>query len=414
MIFKNIFKLIQVLLILLVTMAVANAATGLNVILSSQDPDPVSPGNFVYLNVKVSNTGTAAISNLNLEMVENDYFTIAQGSDKIKSLGTIPAYSTTASTGFVVSKYKVYVSENAPLGLNTLEFIASSPTGLKYNFDFDVLVQDSNPTITVNEITVNEIEPGKSSQLTLEVENTNKVMLKDIIITLGLDTVEGTVLSINSGSNQKKISSLNPGEKKTITFELVASPDALAKPYLLPVGISYKDSLENVFTSQVLGSIRVYSKPVLALNLDSQDTFTTGTGKVTIAIANPGTSTIKGTQVEILSSEDYDVLSGGFQYVGDLNPDDFQTVQSEIYTSKEGATLKVKVTYSDSYNLQTVEIYDVKLKGYTPEELKSFGMSGASSSGTSTTTYVVFLVLLVIAFFVGKRFGYKKARAKKN
>lgn len=410
---KNALKLIQVLLILIAGMAVVNSATGLNIILSSQDPDPVSPGNFVYLNVKVSNTGSAAISNLNLEMVENDNFKIAQGSSKTKALGTLPAYSTTAATGFVIAKYKVYVSENAPQGLNTIKFVANSPSGLRYEYDLDLLVQDSNPVITVNEISVNEIEPGKMAQLTIEVENTNKVSLSNIVVTLGLDTVENMVLSIDSGSNQKKISSLNPGEKKQLTFNLVASPDALAKPYLLPVTIAYEDSLKNAFTSQLYGSVRVYSKPILSLNVDSQDIFTTGTGKVTLAIANPGTSTIKGTQVEILSSDDYSVLSGGFQYVGDLNPDDFQTVQSEIYTNVEGAVLKVKVTYSDSYNNVVEKVYNIKLKSYNAQELKAFGVNGSSSS-SGYGSYIVTLILIVVSFFVGRRFGYNKGKGKKN
>ena len=168
----------------------------------------------------------------------------------------------------------------------------------------------------------------------------------------------------------------------------------------------------NDFTTEVLGSVRVYSEPQLLLTLDSQDVYTIGKGKVTLAVANPGTSSIKGTQVEIMSSDDYEVISGSNQYVGDLNPDDFQTVQSEVYISNsESATLKVKVTYLDSYNIESEIMMDVPLKIYDNDELKSFGLMGNDSGSSGFGTIIFVLIVLAVAFFYGRKkfnFGKKK------
>lgn len=412
---NNLFKIIAFMLFAMLSISAAYSAGGLNVVLSSQNPDPVSPGNFVYVNVKVSNGGNQDLKDVTIELIENSNFEVAQGSDSFKELGVIPAYSNLdTSNNFVIAKFKILVDEKTPLGLNTLEFEVKD-SGKAYTYDFDVLVQDANPSIRVSDFKVENLEPGKSSKLIVEVENDNNVALRDVIISLDLDEVEDGVFSTISGSNQKIISSLKANEKLSVEYEIVANPDASSKPYLVPVTINYEDSLGNAYTSEGLGSILVYSSPQLNVNLDSQDSFSGGSNKVTLAVSNPGTSTIKGTQIEFLDSEDYEILEGKFQYVGDLNPDDFQTIQSQLYVkSEDDAMVKVKVTYLDSYNVVNEEIIDVNVQVFSNDELKQFGLAAAGSSGLSSFFgFLVVIALLVGIYYFGKRRGYNKGKSKK-
>ena len=412
----NFFKiLITTFVVLMAGISFSFATTGLNVVLLSQNPDPVSPGSFVYVNIKVSNTGSTAIKNADITFNENSIFTLASSEKATKELGTIPAYSNLeSSTNFVVAKYKIFVNENTPLGLNTLNFKVNDDKGLLYNYDFEVLVQDSNPSIHITQFEVDQIEPGSSGKLKLELENDNTISLRNIVLQLGLSDVEDDVLSVQSGSNQKTITSLKAGEKKIVEFDIVASPDASSKPYLLPVDITYEDILGNSLSTQITGSVRVFSAPIVSIELDSQEIYSIGKGKITLAIANPGTSTIKGTQIQILPSEDYEVITGDYQYVGDLNPDDFQTVQSQIYVKNaEKVTLKIQVEYLDSYNNKKSEIIEMPMKTYNSEELKNLGLVSGSSSSSSSYAGIIFsLVLIGIAFYVGRRLGIKKT--KKN
>jgi hypothetical protein len=324
-------KILIGILLIISSFAVAYSAPGLNVVLSSQNPDPVSPGNFVFVNVKLSNLGTNDIKDATIRMIENNNFRIASGSDVTKRVGSIPAYSGTStdSSGFIIAKFKVLVDSSTPLGLNTLKFQVDADR--TYEYEFDILVEDSNPTIQVNKFDLEKVEAGSSSKLTLEIENTNSITLKNVIITLGLDDIEDKVINVESGSNQKTLRIIKPGEKVSIEYNLIVNPDAESKPYQVPVEIIYEDSLENSFSTEVLVSINVYSKPILDINLDSQTVYTKGKGQITLAVANPGTSTVKGVRIELLESDDYEIIEGSYQYVGDLNPDDFQTIQTDIF-----------------------------------------------------------------------------------
>lgn len=408
-------KIIQVIIastILLGMLGSAYSVTGLNAILSSQNPDPVSPGNFVYVNVKISNTGTETVKDASLTVLENDVFRVAQGEDKKKFLGSIPSFSRGPNgdeSGFVIVKYKIHVDEKAPVGLNTLTFELDS-TVQKYTYDFDILVQDNNPKIQINSFDISKAEPGKTSKLTMEVENVNTITLKDIFVTLDLKSVTGEALSVLKGSNQKIIPTLNPSQKKEISFDLVVDPSADAKPYLLPVNLAFEDNLNNNYSSQIIGSVEVYSTPYLSVQLDSQDSHTVGKTKVTLAVANPGTSPIKGTQVEIMDSDKYEVIEGKHQYIGDLNPDDFQTMQSTIYiNSEDTSSLKVKVNYLDSYNQVKEKIIDLPIKVFNKNELTKYGLS---SNSNSTLGYTTVIVLIIIFGLVGFWYGGRRAKKK--
>ena len=408
---KNLIKILILIILSIFTLNAAYSAGGLNVVLANQNPDPVAPGNFVELNVKISNSGNVGIQNAKIIFIENNNFQIAQGKDSSKELGIIPAYSSLDSaTSYVMAKFLVEVAPNTPLGENPVEFSLETSEGT-YSYEFDITVQDANPTLVVNDFKINTVEAGKSEKLIIEIENTNTITLNNVILSLGFETVENSALSTLNGASQKVISTLNPNEKKTIEFDILVSPDAESKPYLLPVNFDYEDTLGNSFNETVYGSVKVYSKPLPLVKLDAQDIYTKGKGKFTLAVSNPGTSTVKGTQIEILPSEDYTIIGGNFQYVGDLNPDDFQTVQMNIYLNNaEKATLLTKITYLDSYNNKNEEIVEIPLKIYTTKELTDFGIEIPKTSTQSYVGYFLTIVTLIIGFYVGRRYEKKKAK----
>ena len=408
-------KILFVIFIFIGLVGTANAAAGLNVILANQNPDPVSPGNYVYLNVKVSNIGDEQVKVDELKMIENDNFKLAKSDDASRDLGIMSAYSRAEnSKSFVVEKYKVLVDENTPSGLNTLEFEVSTDNG-KFSHDFDILVKDNNPIINVDKISSKEFKPGESGELQITLENINPVNLRNVKTALKLGEIDENTITMAAGSNEKIVENLNRGESTTFTFDISIRPDAESKSYLLPIEISYEDSLESTYSNIVYGSVKVFSKPELTLNLDSQDVYNVGKGGFTLAIANPGTSRIKGVQFEILDSDSYEIIEGKTQYVGDLNPDDFQTLQGEMFIKDpESAILKVKLNYLDSYDNKKEEIIDVPLKIYNEEELQRFGLS--QPQGSSTTLIAGILIVAIVGFVFWRRHKKKQnlRRARSN
>ena len=415
---REISKILKLIVIIMVGLLAINLtyASGITTVLSNQNPDPVSPGNYVYLNVKVSNSGEEAVDSARLTFIDNDFFKLAPGEERSKNLGVLPPNSRNlegTASGFVISKYKILVSEDTPLGLNDANFRLTSSSG-NFEYEFEVLVTDQNPRIQVNKFEIDKAEPGKESTLTVEVENINSISLKDVFLTLDLDSLDEDVIGIVSGTNQKAISLIEPGEKKEVKFNLLIGPEAVAKPYLVPFDITYEDSQDNSYDKTVFGSINVFSEPIVSIRPDSQDIYSTGRGKITIAISNPGTSTVKGTRIEVQDSSAYEILDGSSQYVGDLNPDDFQTLQLDVYFREEIESIDAQVVYLDSYNNEITKNIDIPVKIYNQEELSELGIKGSSSGSTGFITYLIALVLIVGAYLVGRRLGFKKGKKSRK
>lgn len=384
---------------------------GVNVVLANQNPDPVSPGNYVYVNVKVSNPGSESIENAAIAFEENSYFSIAPGSKNVKQLGTIPPFSTSSgSSSFVIAKYKIYVSPKTPIGLNTLTFSIDSSSA-DFSVDLDLLVQDSNPIVDVSSFSIDPVESGKTTPLDIEITNNNNIDIKDVVLTLELDDVENKVINVEKGTNQKRLGTILANEKSNLSYSLTIAPDAVAKPYLLPMTIEFEDAIGNTYTREVDGSVRVFSKPELSIQIDSQSVYSKGSGRVTLALANPGTSAIKGVQVEIMDSPAYTVLEGKRQYIGDMNPDDFQTLQSDIYLTGENGKLNVKLTYLDSYNNKEEQNVSLDLTTFDESELEQYNLSG-QSQGTGFLGTIVWIIVLGVVFVLGRKYGYKKAKKK--
>jgi len=409
----KISKLVILLMILPLMFIIVHADT-ITATLQNQNPNPVAPGNFVYLNVKLANSGDSDIKDVRIKFIETEDFRIPSDSPEEIEAGTIVAHGGYKGSEdyYEIARFRIYVDEDTPIGTNKVRFeVRSDELGEVITFEFDLLVQDDNPFLEVSNFDIDTIEPGTSKYLNITLKNNNNIPLKKIVLSLDLESVTDDAISVDQGSNQKVVTLLKEGESKDVLFKIIASPDADAQPYLVPLDIEYEDSIGNSYTSEVLGTIKVYSQPELSVKLDSQTIYSTGTGKITLAIANPGTSSIKGTQLEILSNDDYSVVEGDYHYVGDLNPDDFQTIQSDIYiNNKDNAILKVKTTYLDSYNNKNEEILEIPLKIYSSSELKALGLSGGSTF--SWVSILVFIGLFVGAYYIAKKVFHKKVKLR--
>lgn len=403
-------KIILSMLMIICMLGTVNAAAGLNVILANQDPDPVSPGNFVYLNVKVSNIGDSQIRVNKLTMLENEHFTLAQKENNDRDLGILSGYSRTDNAKtFVVEKYKILVDKDTPLGLNTLEFEVESDSG-KFKYEFNVFVSSNNPLVSTQNIESKVLKPGEDGKLSITLENLNNMHLNDVKVALQLGDIDENSITINQGSNEKFIKHLEAQDNETFVFDISINPEALSKSYLVPIKVSYKDPLENMYENTIYGSVKVFAQPELLLTLNSQSIYNVGKGTFTLAIANPGTSKVKGVQLNLLDSQGYEVVEGKNQYIGDLNPDDFQTIQTEIYVKNvDSDKLKIELNYLDSYDNKKSEIIEVPIKIYTQEELIEYGI--VQEQGFSTLIIVIILLVVIVGFFYWRK--NKKAKLER-
>ncbi len=399
-------KIYLILITFFLLVSISYATNGLNVILANQNPDPVRPGNFVEINVQVANTGGDTLENVQISFIENQNFKIAQGREKSINIGVLSPYSSLqGSRSFVIAKFIVEVNENTPFGQNPIEIKVTSPT-IEYSKEIFINVLDKSPLLNIKNVISNEVQAGEINKISFEIENINGFPLKNTLIKLGLSDVENNILTSHSDTSQRVISNILAGENKKIEFDLLVSPSANSKAYLLPVSINFEDILGNSHSLNFYLSVLVNSEPKLSFKIDSQESFSLGKNKISFAISNPGTSSIKGTEIEILPSESYEVLSSYYTYIGDLNPDDFQTNQIEIYM-KEKSNIRVKITYLDSLNKLEEKIVEVPIKIFSEEEMRTYGLLKEAGLNNGVIYFILF-ILIILAYILGRKKGSKK------
>ena len=83
--------------------------------------------------------------------------------------------------------------------------------------------------------------------------------------------------------------------------------------------------------------------------------------EVKIKIINKGLSDIRFLEVYVEESTKYDILSEREIYVGDLDSDDFDSVEFDVFFDKkirDNAVMPVKLKYKDNFNNEYSDFND--------------------------------------------------------
>ena len=382
-------KCVMLLVVLCVVSSMVYSDVGFaNVVLSSQDPDPVSPGNFVDLSFKVSNPLDEPITNVYFEFLENEHITLASFEDDVKFLGVIPAYSS-ESSGFTIIKFRAFVTDLAPIGEENFE-IKMKANSQEIVKKFTLNIKEESPSVdlqlsqSIEDVT---FKPGEQKGFELVIKNFNSISIKDIKLTL--DTSQDSNGDSNDfyvlgSTNVKRVNLIQPNEEQRVVFNLGISPTASIQPYQIPVSIEYEDVLGNSYTEEVLVSIIVNAQTELLLSLDKYEN-----SRVTFGLANPGPGVVKGAFVRVYDSNSEEITT---EYIGDLNADDFQTIQFDYELSDSSETVLVDVVYSDGYYVS---------QGLQKEFVLQLDKSSSSSNSSSLLLFLI--IGGVVGYFVVRR-----------
>ncbi len=249
--------------------------------------------------------------------------------------------------------------------------------------------------------------------------NKDTSLLKDISVKLRL---EDELLPIGSTA-EKKLQSLAPGTIGTLTFTIMASPDAEAKAYPTPIELTYHDETGAIHTSNDTIGLLVGGKPQYDINIEQSDAFTKNKkGEIIISIANTGASQIKFLTLNLQPTENYTVTSNTKSYLGNLDSDDFETTEFTLIThiqqpayciipftcnDPKEIPLVFKLAYQDAYNTPQDITQTIPLPLYTLTQIKAYQL--APSTGFGLGTIVIGILLLIYVFL-----AYKNWRLHKN
>ena len=408
---KRMLWILFVVLLCSVAYARTSAAPAVRVTLLNQEPDPVSAGGYVDLKYKIENTGSGQAKNFTLELEEKYPFSLDPNQDSVINVGTLGAFQ--SDTESVIVEYRVRVDDRAVDGDNTVMLQYSYMYANRRNtFEIEdtVSVRAIDATLSIQEITTDpeQIAPGSDGMVTVRVANLASTTLRDISLQLDLSGDSLPLAPVGSAT-KKQIAVLEQGKIATFTFQVRAFPAAASGLYKIPISLEFYDTLNNEFTSEDLMSIQIGAVPEVVVVLDDIDLnqgFQRGT--IPLQIINKGVSDVKFLDLEVLPSDAYLLLSASHNYIGNLDSDDFETLDVEVQnkdSSAESITVPIVVRYKDANNRGYEESFDMKVQ-LVPSELQQNG-------GIPSWAYILVIVIVgVVALVMWRR--HRKCEKQKD
>ncbi len=379
----------------------------INATLISQDPDPVEPGEVVTVKFKIEDRGKASTEDAIVKIVPKFPFSIYNDVAE-KNIGKLRA--TSIGSDAIVVEFKLRVDENAVEEETELELLVkvAPEVWVAYtNNEFMIDVQTQDAVLDVTAITSEpkQIAPGETAEVTVMVKNKADSLLKEIKFKLDFSSTTLPLAPYQS-SSERRIAQLQSNYQNSMTFKIIANPTATPGLYKIPLNITYYDEQAKVyFINDVLAvtvgevpKVRAYLKKSTVLQPNSA-------GKVTLEIANAGSSDIKFLEMTLLASEDYQLITpSNYFYLGDVDSDDTESEEIEVYVNKKAETVKIPLLlkYADANNKPFQQQFDLELQLYSASELKRFGVLEKSKAWI----YGLVIVLVVLGIFLYR--SYRK------
>ncbi len=371
--------------------------------LVSYSPSPVQPGDEFDAAIKVKNIERKTIKNIRIDISEAFPFTFREGSqtqifDQLKQ---------NQEKTFVVT---LVTSENANFGTEKLHF--------SYTYDgleqirtetFSINIESVGNIVSLDSIETDPVRifPGEPAKLTVSVENSGNSLLNDVVVKLNLTDP----FSILYTTNERRISSLASGESIKLVYDLITTSDAESKPYSFPLQIEYFDEIGTKFARSNTIGLLVYAPPKYDINLEDSDVLAYGSkGSITLSFSNINPSNMRFLSTMLNDGEDYITVSNPKKYLGNLEPDDFETAEYEIYikncffSCKDEIELSLQLDYKDDFNKEFQVVEKVPIKVYKKGELKKLGLSTGDGKGV----FVIIIVIVILTYLTFRYYRKEK------
>ena len=341
----------------------------------------VEAGDSTYFPITVKNTSNEGAENITISAELDDASPISiDGSDSDSIRGLSP--SRARDIDFRISVGSNAESNTYPIKVN-FHF---------YNYDGDpftasdtiyVKVENKNtsPLITIGKVetTPTVAEPGKATNIKLQLKNTGTLEAKDVKISL--NNLENDTFTLSSGTNTQYIKSISGGDTDTIYFQITPSEKLAGGNHGIELGLSYKDSKGTPHEDSSKFFVNVASNKGKNSNLIMENLkYPEGpvgqnqTATISFNLKNIGKIDAKNIKVMVESSDTSGIVpkTVSTKKINSLAPGKSESLSFVFLTGKDAETrnypINITVEYDDDlssgeekYNLtQYVGVFVVK------------------------------------------------------
>ncbi len=254
-------------------------------------------------------------------------------------------------------------------------------------------------------------KPGKYVTLYLKAENSGGDELKNAIFKLELEYP----FSLKPGESAiREFSSIGAQESLLLEYDLYVDKNALEDTYTSYLKLCLDSNCTTFARTPFSITVQPGGTPNIEVGLEDSDVFSSGLkGAVTINVVNRGLLNTKFLAMELQPSNKYEIISPARIYIGELESDDFETAEFDIFIKENVATnesetisLPVLVEYSDANDKEYSETFDVPLKVYSKSDLTRMQLVPDKSAAVRQ----VFMIIAALVFaFLFYRWYKKKS-----
>ncbi len=301
------------------------SAPNIVVTLLNQDPDPARAGDTVDLRFKVENTGDIAVSNLNIELVQDYPFTVIDGpaAQKIDSLNAFQS-----GNNYATLQYTVKIDKDAAEGTWQLQLKYTNPAGggsATPNFGIDVV---NKVFAQISAVDKASLEPGKETEMTFTITNAGSAPLQNMVFSW--NDPAGVILPIYS-SDTKYVKYLEAGQSVNVTYQVIADVKATAGLYQL--NLNLKVESRNTTASTISTKTGVF----VGGGTDFDVAFSeSSAGQTSLSLANIGNNPAQSVSVSVPRQAAFTVTGASSAIVGNLDKGDYTIVSFQIAQATAG------------------------------------------------------------------------------
>ena len=254
------------------------------------------------------------------------------------------------------------------------------------------------------------VEQGEIVEVRFKVENFGPEVLDDIQVEITPDYP----FTLYTGSLIKNVGRLQARQVSTdaaiVDFKLLVDQNAVEGENEIELKLRVGPDITRVFDNdEFLIDVETEDVPDIRVYIRDRDVLKAGEGgKINIELANADIGDAKFTQLTLLPSEDYLLLSSSnYVYLGDIDSDDTESEEFSIYVNdnvKDSILVPVLVEYQDSDEIKYQERFDLELEIFSSAEITKFGLRERSN----TRTILVIIVLIIAGYIYWRRRNKKK------
>lgn len=364
--------------------AAQGPSTNINISVIETEPVPLQTSEYADIWFSVENTGSTTAEGVEVSFLDTFPFETDPDERTSWTIGTLPEGQERQY------HLQVRVDPNAVHGENDLRFQYSTDSGVSLTRDVPIQVQTDDAPLVIDDLTVPEtVAPGEDAEMEMSLANLANVRLKNIDVSLDLsDTPLAT-----RDTTRKRIPELNADGTATASFTLSSDSSTSTGLYTVPITIEYENEAGTTFSVTQETGIRIGGEPRLEVGINENEIQQAGqTGSITLRIVNRGDGNADYVNMEIPEGEGYEILSQSSVYLGNMDPDDYQTAEFEIHAGQDLDTLElpVELSYRAVGSDMTTEEQTVSSKLYSSSELQRYQPSGSGN------TALIGLVLLIV------------------